>query len=334
MGENTEPAAVHGTGTPSREEIADLLHAGASAPSTHNSQPWRLRWHDGAVEVHGDPTRLVVAADPDARELRLACGAALANVRLAVRGQGRRAHTQLLPDPDDRWFLGRVRPGAPLPPTGWESELVGAVPRRHTDRHPFDGRPLPAALRHQLTRAAWRESCRLVVVDGHEQRRRLRELTAEAHRRQLDDPAFLAEWEQWIGHADRVEDGLPASHARRAPRPDHAWRLRDFGGAVLDSDRLARGDDPGEDEPTIAVVATYEDSPLAHVRAGQAMQQVLLTATARGVGASFVASPLEVGAIRAQVRALLGGVLWPQVILRLGWGRPVYPTPRRSDPGV
>lgn len=323
-----------GNGAPSPAEVAELLRGGASAPSSHNSQPWRLRWHDGAIEVHGDPTRRLPATDPDARELRLACGAAVTNVRLAVRAQGRRAHTLLMPDPDDRWFLGRVRPGAPLPPSGWEVQLAAAVGRRHTDRHPFAERPLSAALRDQLARAAWRESCRLVIVVDREHRRRLRELTAEAHRRQQADPAFVAEWEQWIGHAARVEDGLPHAHARHAPRPDHDWRLRDFGGSVVDTDRADDVGDPATDEPTIGVVASYGDGALAHVRAGQAMQQVLLTATARGVGASFVAPPLEVAPVRAQVRALLGDVLWPQVILRLGWGRPVRATPRRSDPGA
>jgi hypothetical protein len=63
------------------------------------------------------------------------------------------------------------------------------------------------------------------------------------------------------------------------------------------------------------------------------MQQVLLTATARGLGASFVAPPMEWSATRREVRALLGGVLWPQVVLRLGRGRPVHPPPRR-EPGA
>src|SRR3954453_19221739 len=106
MPQDSGAAAVRGNGAPSAIEVEELLRAGERAPSSHNSQPWRLRWHDDAVEIHGDPARLLPAADPDGRELRLACGAALANVRLAVRAQGRRAHTQLMPDPADPWFLG------------------------------------------------------------------------------------------------------------------------------------------------------------------------------------------------------------------------------------
>ncbi|MDD7939528.1 nitroreductase family protein [Actinomycetospora lutea] len=327
-----DPAARRRRG-PDEAEIAELLRAGASAPSSHNSQPWRLRWHEDAVEVHGDPARHLHAADPDARELRIACGAAIANVRLTARAQGRRAHTQLLPDRDDPWFYGRVRPGAPWPPAGWEVELARAVRRRHTDRHPFADRPLSAGLRDQLLRAAWRESCRLVIVDDRALRRGLLALTAEAHHQQQSDPSFVAEWDRWIGSGSRSGDGLPAELARRAPRPDAAWRPRDFGGSTAEGDRVVSAEDPTEHEPTIAVVTSFDDGALAQLRAGLALEQVLLTATARGVGASFVAPPLEVAAVRVRVRALLGGVLWPQVILRLGWGRPVHPTPRRPAAG-
>lgn len=333
MHQETPRAPARGGGPPTGTEVEELLHAAALAPSSHNTQPWRVRWHDGAVEVHGDPERMLPAADPGGRELRMACGAALVNVRLKARTQGRRVHAQLMPDPDDPWFLGRVRPGAPLNPSDWEVELAAAIPRRHTNRHPFTGPPLSVTLRAELERAAWRERCRLIVVADPRERRRLREITVEAHRQQRSDPAFLAEWERWVGNPDRVDDGLPPAHARRAPRPDDAWRPRDFAGAVPDTDRSTAPPEPGQDEPTIAVLTSYDDTALTHVRAGQAMQQVLLTATARGVGASFIAPPVELPDVRTEVRALLGGVMWPQVVLRLGRGRPVYPTPRRQSEG-
>lgn len=310
-------------------EVAALLRAAAAAPSSHNSQPWGLRWREGAVEVHADPERFLPVADPDRRELRLACGAALANVRVAVRAQGRRAHTTLLPVPGDPWFLGRVRPGSPSPPTAWEAALAVAVSRRRTDRHPFAPQPVPRGTRDQLAQAAQRERCWLVYLDAPTERVRLHELALAAHREQQADPRFVEEWHRWVGRADRTDDGIPARLARGAPRPDGSWRLRDVAGAVDDEDE-DRAAPRGEDEPTIAVITTFTDSPLAHLQAGQAMQLVLLAATARGLSASFVAPPVEVPARRRELRDLLGGVLWPQAILRLGLGRPVPATPRRD----
>ncbi len=60
------------------------------------------------------------------------------------------------------------------------------------------------------------------------------------------------------------------------------------------------------------------------------MQRVLLTATAAGLDASFISQPVEVPAVRAELRRLLGGGLWPQIVLRVGRGTPVPWTPRRS----
>jgi hypothetical protein len=58
------------------------------APSLFNTQPWRFRLCPDRIEVHPDLGRRLIAHDPEDRELRIACGAALFNLRLAVHAQG------------------------------------------------------------------------------------------------------------------------------------------------------------------------------------------------------------------------------------------------------
>lgn len=312
-----------------RAEIEELLRAAALAPSSHNTQPWTLHWTGAALEVRGNPERALPHADPDDRELRLACGAALANIRLTMRAQGRRAHTELLPDSADPWLIGRVRPGAASPPLPWEQLLAEVVQSRRTDRGAFGPGPLSVRQQHDLVTAAQREHSHLVVVDDPADLARLREITATAHREQRADPAFVAEWEHWVGNPARTEDGIPASLARRAPLPDQKWRPRDFaGGTALAGDGTRPGPDH-EDTATLVVVATPHDLPISHVQAGQALEHVLLTAAARGLGASLVAPPLERPDRRREVRELLGGTGWPQAILRVGHGGLPRGTPRR-----
>jgi len=81
---------------------------------------------------------------------------------------------------------------------------------------------------------------------------------------------------------------------------------------------------------TALLTASFDDTAADRLRAGQAMQRVLLTATAAGFDASFISQPVEVPPVRAELRRLLGGGLWPQIVLRLGRGAPVPWTPRRS----
>jgi len=61
------------------------------------------------------------------------------------------------------------------------------------------------------------------------------------------------------------------------------------------------------------------------------MQRVLLVAAIAGLSASFLSQLVEVPATRKQLRELIGGGLWPQTVLRLGYRSPVPPTPRRGD---
>ena len=70
------------------DEVAAVLEAAALAPSVHNSQPWRFRVLPDRIELHADLSRRLPATDPDDKELRLACGAALANLRIALEALG------------------------------------------------------------------------------------------------------------------------------------------------------------------------------------------------------------------------------------------------------
>jgi len=78
----------------------------------------------------------------------------------------------------------------------------------------------------------------------------------------------------------------------------------------------------------VLVLRTTGDAPRDWVRAGQAMQRVLLTATVRGVATTPMTQALEVPDIR---RLLTDPTRhrYPQLILRVGYGRPAAATPRR-----
>jgi hypothetical protein len=83
-----------------------------------------------------------------------------------------------------------------------------------------------------------------------------------------------------------------------------------------------------EDSPQLAVLSTMGNAPVDWLRAGQALQRVLLTATCHGIAASPLTQPLET-AESWLVRDPHTGAESPQMILRLGYGLPVSATPRR-----
>ncbi len=299
-------------------EVADVLAVAGRAPSVHNTQPWRFRLAPGRVELHADPTRRLPATDPDDRELRLACGAALFNLRLALQARGIRPLVSLVSGP----ALAEVRVGGRFPVDEETRQLLTAVPARRSNRKPFHAEPVPVAHRQALVRAAERERSWLHVVTDRAERFHLRQLVAKAHRVQLADDGVRRELAAWTG--GQGPDGVPVESAGVRPAPQDEWALRDF-----QADERPPGKDY-EPDPLMVVLCSFYDGPHAEVQAGQALQRVLLTATTLGLSASFMSQPIEVRPVRDELRRALGGTVVPQAVLRIGFGSPVPATPRRA----
>ena len=85
-----------------------------------------------------------------------------------------------------------------------------------------------------------------------------------------------------------------------------------------------------EHEPQLAVLATRYDGPIEWLRAGQALERVLLEATAHGVSTSLLNQVLEHEDLRREFDDPLDPGMCPQAVMRFGYGPPVPPTPRRS----
>lgn len=304
-------------------DVVDVLAAACAAPSLHNSQPWLFAVRSDRIEIRADPVRTLSAADPDGREQRLAIGAALFNARLTLLGMGIRPLITLRP----RECPGAeavIRHGGVGRLLAAEEPLARAIPERHTNRKPFADAKIPAQDRSRLVNAAELESGWLSVVSDPVQRARLHTLLAAANADLMSDPAYREEFTLWVGRT-AGGDGVPLSAAGPVPASQDPWTLRDFGAG------RARVRTPGkdfEDEPLLAVLASHVDGPHAQLQAGQALQRVLLTATALGLAASFLSQLIEVPRARGELHRLIGPTLYPQVVLRIGYGSPITATPR------
>ncbi|WP_214403689.1 nitroreductase [Pseudonocardia lacus] len=273
------------------EQTADVLAAAGRAPSPDNTQPWRFRVDPTSIALLADRGRRMPATDPDDRELRLACGAALYTLRIALRGYGVRPLVTVLPDRDDPDVIAVVRRGGHRPASPGERRLIEAIRRRRSDPHPFADAAVTVPEQYALRRAAQDEGAWLQVVDGPGERRRVRELVTAAH------------------------------HQQAAGAAGDRWALRGVSGADPADGR--------ESEPLIAVLTAHLSGHSADVQAGQALQKVLLTATAEGLSASFLSQVVEVPQTRERLRRLVHGIRAPHAVLRIGRGWPVPATPRR-----
>ncbi|GAA1255423.1 Acg family FMN-binding oxidoreductase [Streptomyces javensis] len=314
--------------------LEKLISAAVAAPSIHNTQPWRYRLNPDTVtlEVRAAPERALRYADPMGRALSVSAGAAVFNLRVAVAHFGWDPVVQLLPYRSQPDLLATVRLAAP--PTDraerrdhGHDDLYDVIWRRHSSRSPYSARRLPARVLCDLTEAARANGATLWLADPEETSRLLR-LTAEAERRVSGDPHRLAESRTWI--RDIGPYGIPP--AALGPR-DATGRLpmRDYVGPRPDG---RRGDDlpaaPFETRPTIAVLTTDQDRRTDWLRAGQALEHVLLLATSHAVRASLLHQALEWSDLRWSLSDAHPGPGHVQMLIRLGYG-PVGPaTPRNG----
>lgn len=293
-------------------DFTTVVASAVRAPSMHNSQPWRFRQRGGGIELLVDPARRLTVADNSGWAPRLACGAALFNLRLALAVRGTPATVQLLPERADPHLLARLTPDTPRPPTPAELALHRAIPHRHNNRTPFWDKEVGVDVRTDLTEAARAEEAWLDLLLGPAAVEAAAELVHTADSLLRRDAAYQAELASWTRPDGSATDGIPVAAGGPAPSPDELLPRRDFGGA----ERSSRLD--FERDPLLAVLGSAGDWPVDQVRAGQALQRVLLTATDRGLAASMFSQPIEVPAVREQLRLALGRHAPPQMLLRFG----------------
>jgi len=321
----TEPASI----LADRAEY--LIAAAARAPSVQNTQPWRFKVTESAVELYCDSRRQLVA-DPDGREMLISCGAALYGLRLAVRSLGYLPEVDVLSEPGSPRLLARVTLGAAAPVTAAEDEMLKALPYRHTHRAAFAPDPLPAGLLADLQHDATAERARLDIVNQGRAYQQLADIVSAAARRLDLDPWAQAETRYWSGNlAGPARDGIPPqAFPATATRQPGRLRQRDFDlGRGLG---LLTADGPGP--AATAVLLTRDDNPRDWLCAGQALHRLLLHAATRSVFASLYTQPLEHDLTRALIQGRLELPGAPQMLLQLGVAHTTQATARRPPQDV
>ncbi len=311
------------------ERLRFLLRYAILAPSRHNTQPWMFEIEGSELRLYGDWRRALKVADPQGRELVMACGAALYNLEVAALHFGHATSIEILAGKNRRdGLLARLALDERRPPTAQEDELFGAIGVRRTNRFAFDARDVPFGVVSGLVREAADQGACLRVVD-RTIRPAVSELVAEGARQQWASARFRSELATWSRSNQPGEmDGVPG----------YAHGLSDSASVfrrVLVRFRTGMSSEERRDRyyalNTRALVAlcSRQETPADWFVAGQAMQRVLLRAAAKGLSASFFSQTVEVPSVRARLREALGEVGWPQLLFRLGYGRPLRATPRR-----
>ncbi len=299
-----------------------IAEGAASAPSVHNTQPWRfVARGDNVLELWTDPSRGLAVLDPSGRARHLSCGAAVSFAGVAAAAEGCAADIAVLPDPAEPDHLADIRIGTTVAslPVG---DLAEAIARRRTSRGPFATRTIPYEVIHGLRAAVESEGCWLRVVTDEESPE-LAVLLARADDLQLSDPAYREELRRWTTAADTTVEGVPTAQlpGEQPTERGSNFRLRDFRAEPADDLPFAgSGEDPPPVErPLVVVLGTRHDDVRSWLAAGQGFGRLILAAAEQGLAASPMTQVLETPHTRARLDSVLGVVGHAQMVLRLGY---------------
>jgi Nitroreductase len=300
--------------------VRAAVEAAVWAPSVHNTQPWSFAVRGDEIDVFADPERRLPLQDPAGREMLISIGAAVLNIRLSLAVLGYEPVVRLLPDPDRPALLATVRLGAETEPGEHTRMLHEQIPRRRTHRGAFLDVPIPRNFADALAAEARAEGARLTPVRSEAGVRVLAAVTRAAQEVQEQDRALCLEVLRWARPPGTSRgDGVPPeAYPRRPDRTEPDFPQRHYS-----RDHLWGYDRPPAASPPaspglVAVLSTVPDTPEEWLRAGQALQRVLLFAAAHGVRAAFHTQALEMHHLREFVREELLDGEYPQMIMRLG----------------
>ncbi|HUK69837.1 MAG TPA: nitroreductase family protein [Streptosporangiaceae bacterium] len=323
-------------------DIERLIDAAKRAPSVLNTQPWLFKVVAGdRIELRAQPERRLQHIDPQGRELVISCGAALFNLRLALRVAGHDPVVWLLPedeevpakdDQPDLLASVEIVSTRAHPPTATEQRLYEAIWRRRTNRRPFERELVGLNILAELELAARQERTYLWLLDRRETRKLLADIK-EANRKVSEDPVWGVKYRTELRQytvARRQGLGIPPEAFGPLPANSHV-PYRDLGLEWHGQRERMRF----EKHTRLLVLSTSTNRRIDWLRAGQGLQRVLLTAARLNVVASFYTQPLE--PVNKKNRSENPWSLWPkakypQMIMRIGYCEsPAEKTPRLDN---
>ena len=316
------------------------------APNPHNRQPWLVQLEgDDALTLYVDLERRLPATDPVDRQIILGCGAFLELLRLAAAEEGYEAQITAFPDgaPD---MTGRLdaRPVARVqfaPSAAKPDPLFAHVLARHTNREVYEARDVEPEKLAALVAAGSAFGLAAHTCGNDQTAEQLRDLTWRAHERESTTAYTMQE------SIDLMRFG-PAEVARHRDGLSMEGPFLALGtlAGVVTPEALA--------DPTSAAFKQGLDMyrPLAasarafawltndgatregQLAAGRAYMRLTLEAVAQGLAVHPWSQALqeypEIADLYAEVHALIGGGQTLQMLVRVGYAKPVPPAPRRG----
>jgi hypothetical protein len=206
---------------PDDSPIVAALRYGVTAPSAHNTQPWRIELaSDVEARLFFDPNRMLPHTDPPGRQVHISHGTLIEMTTIAATSLGFGTEVDVLPDGAMSIPEFGTKPTATIrlvPEPGIAVDpLFSQILERRSSRLAHQGPPLADQERAHIERNAHIPGVEVGWIP-EDQRTRVLEIAAQAMTIEAEDHDLYDETRIWFRYSDREiaqnGDGLHADTA-------------------------------------------------------------------------------------------------------------------------
>lgn len=319
--------------TDDRRKILHILEYGILAPSTHNTQPWKIRVAGNKVDIFADYSKIIPEADPTGRDLHMSLGALIKTIELAAQAFGVQYALNRPTKISDKLPVATIDLKKMANKTHkTDKKALKNIISRQNYRGFFNPNLEELQKIEKLADDVKQPAAEAQVVSDRKTIKELAELTAKGLRMAYSTPEFRREISSYINHnLSRKKHGL------------HGYSLRmSFAKSVI-IPKVMKRKDIGERLSVLnyksfisapAVVVVYsEDDKSSWITAGMVLQEMMVNLAGLDVNSSIYAAAIEMGDLRSRLAKLVppkNKKFTPQLLFCVGKTEDIMPYSARK----
>lgn len=301
-----------------------ILNYGILAPSSHNSQPWKVRIEENILKVYGDFNRKLTFVDPINREFLLSLSAFIETINIAASAVGQQIEIQTNLNPiseSKELFVLEFKDSPKIS----DNTTLSLIEKRFTDRKNYETTELKSSDINTL-QSLDKENVHYFPANSI-QGESIAELQILAFKKQSQDKNKQSELSDWLrfdkGQKAEIGDGIFPEMLGLRGLPKFVWYNFFNKKSVLSNSFINRGIKGAEEQVKhtggFLVISSGNEENVSLYNAGRLYQRVLLKCTELEIRNHTISQILEEEPMKNQIGNNLGLQTPLQFIIRLGY---------------
>lgn len=314
-----------------KDRIKYFLNFGILAPSTHNTQPWKIIIKQNVAELFADFSKKIPEADPSGRDMHMSLGAFITNTEMAAAAYGVTVATETVPDNESGLAARLNFEGLADLSRVKDPSMLDAILRRQNFRGFFE-KEIDQRIVSKLISENIGANIYAPFFFDEKTKTKLANLTVVGLKEGYSQPAFRREISNYINHnLSRKRSGLHG-YSLRLNLPlsfviPKVMKHKDIGEKLGELNYKSFMSAPG------VVVILSKDDEAGWIEAGRKMELIMLKLVQKDIRSSIYAAAVEMGDLRQQLVKIINpptGTL-PQLLFCIGKSSQNLPYSARQE---